>query len=165
MWLPSLLGRHRSTGPSHGPQAGVNRSYPCMSCQNGPASRVRGHFTFPQEDWHQAHSGRYNATVSCELEVDEMVVSDGVRWCQTFDISGFFPIALPNSPKVNPFFVTPQVSEDAKQLIRKLLEMKPADRFTAEQAQPSCFCVRSGRRGCLCAMEEVSIGSFKPLQK
>jgi len=39
----------------------------------------RGHFTFPQEDWHQ-------------------------------------------------------VSDDAKQLIKKLLEMKPADRFTAEQA-------------------------------
>ena len=28
-----------------------------------------------------------------------------------------------------------QVSDDAKQLIRKLLEMKPTDRFTAEQAQ------------------------------
>eukprot|EP00438_Fugacium_kawagutii_P035136 Skav218776 [mRNA] locus=scaffold1372:387424:393293:- [translate_table: standard] len=30
--------------------------------------------------------------------------------------------------------IGPQVSDDAKQLIKKLLEMKPADRYTAEQA-------------------------------
>lgn len=63
-----------------------------MSCHKCPVSRVRGHFTFPQEDWHQAHSGDCDATVSCELEVDEMVVSDGVRHF-TFQVFSqvFFP--------------------------------------------------------------------------
>jgi hypothetical protein len=101
VWLPSLLGRHRSAGPSHGPQAWAVQSL--MSCHKCPVSRVRGHFTFPQEDWHQAHSGDCDATVSCELEVDEMVVSDGVRHF-TFQVFSrcFFPIVQPNIAKLKP---------------------------------------------------------------
>lgn len=53
----------------------------------------------------------------------------------------FFPIVQPNIAKLKPKMSPFQVSDDAKQLIKKLLEMKPADRFTAEQAEPGSFCV------------------------
>lgn len=53
----------------------------------------------------------------------------------------FFPHRAAKHSQTQAEYVTTQVSDDAKQLIKKLLEMKPADRFTAEQAEPGSFCV------------------------